>query len=552
MRTINGFDPTPKSSHCRRSAPRPAPIALALLVTSIVLAACSQPAVHDTPAPPEEAISRPSSPAASVPTATPTPAPTATPTPVPTPTAAPTATPYPWPVENGDRFVDISSGELHTCALRGDGYVVCWGDDRYGQSSPPEGERFMAISSGDRHTCGLWTDGSPVCWGNDDHGQSSPPKGERFTAISTELKHTCALRTDGSAVCWGSDEHGQSSPPEGERFTAISNGGWSHTCARREDGTIACWGYNGSRQSSPLHSERYSAVDVDGSYSCGLREDGTLICWGDVVVSDPYSRVTPDRLNAISVSYGYLCGLRDDGSPWCLARRYGRERGAGHGQVPPPDSGPFTAISAGSHHVCALGADGTPSCWGVDASLTPDGEFKAISSRSRDTCGIRGDGVVCWGRGISRPFGSRPHDGKGTSSQETSSPSAAPSTVAPFVETAPWSVRGGCSTGVPQHRRGTAASSQSKLAESPAEPVASVTMALSAAGIGTHTRGRCRWWKGDSRPSALVKATLARSVMAGPSYAGASSIPCTTSARRPRLKTRSSPLSAVADTTPVP
>ena len=170
MRTINGFDPTPKSSHCLRSAPRPAPIALALLVTSIVLAACSQPAVHDTPAPPEEAVSRPSSPSASMPTATPTPAPTATPTAVPTPTAAPTATPYPWPVENGDRFVDISSGILHTCALRADGHVVCWGSDEWGRSSPPEGERFIAVSSGNVHTCALTEDRTAVCWGGGGRG----------------------------------------------------------------------------------------------------------------------------------------------------------------------------------------------------------------------------------------------------------------------------------------------------------------------------------------------------------------------------------------------
>ena len=36
-------------------------------------------------------------------------------------------------------FQSVSSGELHTCGLRVDGSVDCWGDDEYGQSSPPGG-----------------------------------------------------------------------------------------------------------------------------------------------------------------------------------------------------------------------------------------------------------------------------------------------------------------------------------------------------------------------------------------------------------------------------
>ena len=222
---------------------RPLGRVVVLCAASGVLFACSQSALPEAPRPPEDAASLTGP--TTMPTATSTPVPTPTPVPTVTPAPVATVTPAPTPAPrssvNGDRFVEISSGLLHTCALRGDGAAVCWGSDRYGQSSPPDGERFIAISGGDSYTCGLRTDGSPVCWGDDEYGQSSAPNDERFVAISSGPFHTCALRQDRTAACWGDDGHGRASPPEDERLTAISSG-FSHTCALKEDGSAVCWG----------------------------------------------------------------------------------------------------------------------------------------------------------------------------------------------------------------------------------------------------------------------------------------------------------------------
>ena len=88
----------------------------------------------------------------------------------------------------------MSSGSSHTCALRADGFPVCWDNYESGLSAPPpQGETFTAISRGSNHTCALRADGSPVCWGADHFGQASPPPGEVFTAISSGSYYTCAL-----------------------------------------------------------------------------------------------------------------------------------------------------------------------------------------------------------------------------------------------------------------------------------------------------------------------------------------------------------------------
>ncbi len=68
--------------------------------------------------------------------------------------------------------------------------------------------KYISISSGANHVCAIAADGSIMCWGNEDgdsHGQiSDRPTSGRFTEISSGDTHTCALRNDGAVVCWGS------------------------------------------------------------------------------------------------------------------------------------------------------------------------------------------------------------------------------------------------------------------------------------------------------------------------------------------------------------
>src|SRR6266705_1771475 len=46
----------------------------------------------------------------------------------------------------------VSAGCYHSCALRTDGTVACWGLNLYGQATPPAGT-FSQVSAGDAHTC---------------------------------------------------------------------------------------------------------------------------------------------------------------------------------------------------------------------------------------------------------------------------------------------------------------------------------------------------------------------------------------------------------------
>src|SRR5262245_15972141 len=56
---------------------------------------------------------------------------------------------------NEQSFAEISAGELHTVARRGDGSVVAWGDNSHGQCNVPAlppGLTYVEVAASGNHT----------------------------------------------------------------------------------------------------------------------------------------------------------------------------------------------------------------------------------------------------------------------------------------------------------------------------------------------------------------------------------------------------------------
>ena len=246
-------------------------------------------------------------------------------------------------------FTSVSAGHSHTCGVKRDGTVACWGWNLQGQTTPPAGE-FASVSAGWVHTCGVRRDGSVVCWGRNRYGPATPPAGE-FASVSAGNQHTCGLKHDGSVACWGSNFYGQVRPPAGE-FAAVSAGS-GHTCGVRRDGSVACWGNDSGGQATPP-AGNFASVSAGSRHSCGVRRDGSVACWG----YDYFGQATPPTGEFASVSAGsyYNCGVRRDGSVVCWGRNIAS-------QATPP-AGEFASVSAGNHHTCGLKHDGSVACWG--------------------------------------------------------------------------------------------------------------------------------------------------------------------------------------------
>ena len=264
----------------------------------------------------------------------------------------------------------ISAGGYHTCAVKTDGGVVCWGRDYSGQSTPPVGLVAVQVTSGANHSCALKGDGSVVCWGSNSVGQNDVPYGLVASHVSAGAQHTCAVQTGETVVCWGTpalvDDKGQTTVPDGLVSSSRVVAGLEHTCALRIDGAVACWGSNFNGQTDVPTG--LVAVEMSGRWlhTCAVRADRTAVCWG----YGPLAAM-PSEIAASQVSPGnaHTCALLTDTTVRCWGYNADPlpEDWARYGQTDVPFGlSRVVQISSGSFHTCALARDGVVVCWGLN------------------------------------------------------------------------------------------------------------------------------------------------------------------------------------------
>ena len=291
----------------------------------------------------------------------------------------------------------IANGGFHSCDIRADQAIVCWGYNTYGQTNAPPGQ-YTAIAAGYTHSCAIRTDQTIDCWGSNRSGEANAPPGHH-TAIAAGNSYSCAIRTDQTIDCWGYRRTGLANVPVGH-FTYIA-AGETHSCAIRTDQTIDCWGSNQYGQTDAPPGQ-FIAIAAGETHSCAIRTDQTIDCWGnDDWQGNPVGQADqpPGQFIAIAAGETHSCAIRTDQTIDCWgSNQYGQTDA-----VP----GQFIAIAAGETHSCAIRTDQTIDCWGFNRTGqidVPQSQFTMVTpsgySFGSHTCGIRADQTIdCWTRG---------------------------------------------------------------------------------------------------------------------------------------------------------
>ena len=230
----------------------------------------------------------------------------------------------------GNTVVQISTGYFHTCARKSDGSAWCWGHNllgRLGDNTEDDknlpvqvaglGSGVADISAGFAHTCAVKTDGSVWCWGDNASGQigdnSNTPRltpaqvtslGGPAAEVSANNSFTCARRTDGTLWCWGGNTDGElgdgstTSSLVPNQVASLGNAvaevsaGDNGACARKTDNSLWCWGSNLEGNVGdgttlrrlipvPVTALGNSVVEVSmGVHTCARELNGTVWCWG--------------------------------------------------------------------------------------------------------------------------------------------------------------------------------------------------------------------------------------------------------------------------------
>lgn len=240
-------------------------------------------------------------------------------------------------VSGGTDWKTVSVGFANIAAIKTDGTLWLWGGGGFGgsrgvhgdntsidKSSPVQtisgGTNWCTVSSGNLHTVAIKTDGTLWIWGNNCCGalginaafhRSSPVQtvsgGTDWKSASAGQNHTAAIKKDGSLWNWGAGTYGRlgdntatnkSSPVQtvsgGNNWRTVSSGSFV-SMAIKTDGTLWLWG-NGSSgrlgnnattcRSSPVQTVsrgtnwRSLGANFHSNTLGALKTDGTLWLWG--------------------------------------------------------------------------------------------------------------------------------------------------------------------------------------------------------------------------------------------------------------------------------
>ncbi len=263
----------------------------------------------------------------------------------------------------GTNWCYLSLGAFHTTAIKTDGTLWVWGlntggrlgtNDSVQYASPRTtaggGTDWCQVSSGNVHTAAIKTDGTLWVWGCAANGR---------VGDNTLVNKSSPVSIAGGGTDW----------------CQISLGD-AHSTAMKTDGTIWTWGFNGEgrlgdgltvEKCSPnslfTHTNDWSRVSALGAHTVALKNDGTLWSWGNnncgrLGDGTATNRCSPGTVAGFGTNWCFIgqgslgaqtAAIKTDGTLWMWGPNANGQLGDCTGGA---KFSPVTTILAGNNWVC--------------------------------------------------------------------------------------------------------------------------------------------------------------------------------------------------------
>jgi alpha-tubulin suppressor-like RCC1 family protein len=307
-----------------------------------------------------------------------------------------------------DNASSVSTHGRTTCAVKRDFTLWCWGLLATGldplfptptflysaQPTPLQMpiDNVRSVAIGPRHSCAIRTDETVWCWGENSAGQlgngsvahSLTPVQARISevqSIDVGTDFSCAVRQSTSVWCWGSN-----------RYQRL--------------------GLKGSRARhvpTLVPGVQATQVATGDAFTCIIATKGRVQCWGrnqygQLARSTGPSRRTPHTTSIkkpvmLSAGDEFACAVTAVGTSWCwgrnrfsqLANNSNIRNSRPQKVLTPENVGPITSIGTGVHHACGIATyNAALWCWGL-----------ALQGQLGDGGGDqRGSGIAVWPNGV--------------------------------------------------------------------------------------------------------------------------------------------------------